>query len=200
MNQTEVSANGFEGDLDLGLFLGRNQAFGMMAGRCSAAQAACLREIRDKKLYKKRCPDWDRFCREHLHMARNHVHQIINLLNEFGPDYFELAQLTRISPETYRAIQPALQDKTLHFEGEAIALIPENAARVSAAVAQLRKVAAPEPPKLSERKQLDALEKRCSAIVEELAHLADRRQMPPHQLSIVLERLQTGLTRLQLQL
>jgi hypothetical protein len=199
MNDTAISANGFAGDLDLGLFLGRNQAFGMIAGRCSAAQAACLREIRDKKLYKQRCPDWDRFCREQLHMARNHVQQIISHLNEFGPGYFELSQLTRISPETYRAIQPALEDKTLHFEGEAIALIPENAAKVSAAVAQLRKAAAPEPPKLPGEKQIDALEKRCSAIVEEIAQLVDRGESPD-QLSIVLENLQTRLTRFRSQL
>ena len=200
MDKPEMPADVFEGDLDLGMILGRNQAFGLMAGRSAAAQAACLREIRDKKLYRKRCPDWDQFCREHLHMGRSQANHVIQLLNEFGPDYFELSQLTRISPETYRAIQPALQDKTLHFEGEAIALIPENAAKVSAAVSQLRKAAAPEPPKLSEKKQLDALEKRCSAIVEELAQMVNRRQMPPHQLSGVLESLQTRLTRLKLQL
>jgi hypothetical protein len=200
MNQPEVPVDIFEGDLDLGMILGRNQAFGLMAGRSAVAQAACLREIRDKKLYRNRCPDWDRFCREHLHMGRSQANHVIQLLNEFGPDYFELAQLTRISPETYRAIQPALQDKTLHVDGEAIALIPENAARVSAAVAQLRKAAAPEPPKLSEKKQLDALEKRCSAIMEDLAQLASRGSVAPHQLSIVLDSLQTRLTRLKLQL
>jgi hypothetical protein len=113
MNQPEVPADVFEGDLDLGTILGRNQAFGLMAGRCSAAQAACLREIRDKKLYKERCPDWDQFCREHLHMARNHVHRIINLLNELGRDYFEPAQLMRISPETYRATLGRVELATL---------------------------------------------------------------------------------------
>jgi hypothetical protein len=200
MDQPEMPADVFEGDLDLGMILGRNQAFGLMAGRSAAAQAACLRDIRDKKLYKNRCPDWDQFCREHLHMGRSQVNHVIQLLNEFGPGYFELSQLTRISPETYRTIQPALQDKALHFEGEAIALIPENAAKVSAAVAQLRKATAAEPPKPSEGKDLDALEKRCSAIVEEIAQLVDRGAVPPDQLSIVLESLQTRLTRLQLQL
>jgi hypothetical protein len=43
------------------------------------------------------------------------------------------------------------------------------------------------------------LEKRCSAIVEEIAQLVNRGQ-PPDQLSDVLENLQTRLTRLQLQL
>jgi hypothetical protein len=199
MNQSEVPATVFDGDLDLGTVLGRIQAFGLVAGRCSSAQAVCLREIRDKKLYKKRCPDWDQFCREHLRMARSQVHHVIHLFNEFGPDYFELAQLTRISPETYRAIQPALQDKALHFQGEAIALIPENTARISAAVAQLRKAATPEPPKLSESQQIDALERRCYEIFEELAQLVNRRRLP-YQLAIVLTSLQTRLRRLQSQI
>jgi hypothetical protein len=199
MDQPEVPVV-FEEDLDLGMILGRNQAFGLIAGRCSAAQAACLRDVRDKKLYKRRCPDWDQFCRDYLHMARSQVHHIINLLNEFGPDYFELSQLTRVSPETYRAILPALQDKSLHVDGESIALIPANAARVSAAVAQLRKAAAPpEPPKPSEKERLAALDKRCAEILAEFADLADGCQMP-HQLSAVLMSLQTRLTRLQMQI
>jgi hypothetical protein len=200
MNQKDAPADTFQGDLDLGMFLGRNQAFGMVAGRCSAAQAACLREIRDKKLYKERCADWDQFCREHLHMARNHVHRIINLLNEFGPDYFEFSQLTRVSPETYRAIQPSLQNKSLHVDGESIALIPENAARISAAVAQLRKAAAPpKPVQPSESERLAAVDERCSAVLAELTDLVNGCQMP-HQLSGILTSLQTRLTRLQLML
>jgi hypothetical protein len=133
-------------------------------------------------------------------MARNHVHRIINLLNEFGPDYFELAQLTRISPETYRAILPALHDKSLHVDGEAIALIPANAARISAAVAQLRKAAAPpELPEASEKERLAAVDKRCSEVLAELTDMVNRCQMP-HQLSGILTGLQTRLTRLQLML
>ena len=33
--------------LDLGIWLGRKQAFSVVAGRCSAADAECLRQIRD---------------------------------------------------------------------------------------------------------------------------------------------------------
>jgi hypothetical protein len=199
MKQSEVPLDVFEGDLDLGTILGRNQAFGLMAGRCSAAQAACLREIRDKKLYKRRCPNWDQFCREHLHMARNQVHHLINLLNEFGPDYFELSQLTRVSPETYRAIQPALQDHSLHVDGESIALIPANAARISAAVAQLRKAAAPELSKPPEKERLAAVDKRCSEVLAELADMVNSCEMP-HQLSGILASLQRHLARLQMML
>jgi hypothetical protein len=32
---------------------------------------------------------------------------------EFGPDYFELAQLTHISADTYRALAPSIQDGAL---------------------------------------------------------------------------------------
>src|SRR5579871_1416697 len=199
MQKTEQQEVELAGERELGMMLGRNQAFGMIAGRCSAAQAACLREIRESKLYKQWCPDWDQFCRQYLNMARRHVEQIINLLNEFGPNYFELSQLTRVSPETYRAIQPALQDKTLHFEGEAIALIPENAARVSNAVAQLRKASNPEASKPSQWTQLEALEKRSYAIVDELVELAGSQQMP-HQISIFLTGLMARLSRLRSQL
>ena len=200
MNEPEKPLDVFEGDLDLGTVLGRTQAFGLVAGRCSAAQAACLREIRDQKLYKRRCANWNQFCREHLHMARNQVNHLIDLLNEFGPDYFELSQLTRVSPETYRAILPALHDKSLHVDGEAIALIPANTARISAAVSQLRKAATPpEPQKPSEKERLAAVDRRCSEVLTELTDLVNCCQMP-HQLSGILASLQTRLTRLQMML
>ena len=46
--------------------------------------------------------------------------------------------MTRVSPETFRAIAPAIQDGALHYQGEVIALNPENSHRVAAAVAGLR--------------------------------------------------------------
>ena len=201
--QTEALTNAFQGDLDLGAFLGRQEAFGLIAGRCSAAQAVCLRAIYEKQLYKKRCPDWDRFCREYLHISRPHVQHIIKLLNEFGPDYFELSQLTRVSAETYRAILPALQDQSLHVDGESIALVPANAARISAAVAGLRKAARAKPPKpavppqLSEKERLAALGRRCSEILDEFEHLAGSSRNS-QELASLLVGLQTALDRIQL--
>jgi hypothetical protein len=133
----------------------------MVAARCSAADAQILRQVRDEKLYLALAKDWDEFCTSHLHMCRSNANRVIGLLNEFGPQYFEVAQLTRISPETYRAIAPSIQDGALHTDGEAIALIPENAEKISAAVAELRKPA-PKPPAPSDplaalREQGDAL-------------------------------------------
>lgn len=48
--------------LELGIALGQNHAFGLIAGRCSAAQAEGLRRLREEKQYQ-RCTDkWDDFC------------------------------------------------------------------------------------------------------------------------------------------
>src|SRR5215471_19144709 len=127
--------------------LGRREAFSVVAGRCSAADAETLRNIRDNKLYLALSPDWDEFCVKYLHMSRAAANRIIQLLIEFGPRYYEVAQLTRISAETYRSIAPSIQDGALHANGEAIALIPENAEKVSAAVAELWKSAEKPAPK-----------------------------------------------------
>ena len=50
-----------EQDLDLGEWLGRRQAFSMVAGICSAADARSLNEIRENKKYKRLGLTWDDF-------------------------------------------------------------------------------------------------------------------------------------------
>jgi len=125
--------------LDLGVVLGQTQAFGMIAGRCTAAQALGLKRLREEKLYKSCALTWEDFCRGHLKISKPEADRTIRLFDEFGPDYFDLSALTRISPETYRAIAPAVKDGAIHFNGEAIPLKPENSRIVSAAVAELRR-------------------------------------------------------------
>ena len=58
-----------------------------------------------------------------LKISGSEADKIIRLWEEFGASYFELAQLIRISPEGYRAIEPAVKDGALHHEGEAIELM-----------------------------------------------------------------------------
>jgi hypothetical protein len=126
--------------LELGATLGENRAFGVIAGRCSAAQAAGLQRIREEKLYKSCTAKWAEFCPKYLGMSKRHADEMIQLLEEFGPSYFEVSQLTRISADTYRAIASSVHDKAIHIDGQKpIALIPENAAQVTAAVAELRR-------------------------------------------------------------
>ena len=79
------------------------------------------------------------FCPRYLRMSGTHADRIVRLLEEFGPEYFELSQLTRISPETYRAIQPALNDGVLTVNGKQIELTLENSRKVAAAVTELRR-------------------------------------------------------------
>jgi hypothetical protein len=160
-------------DLTLGRLLGRREAFNIVAARCSAADAALLREMREKKLYLNHTKDWGEFCNQHLLLSRESADRLIRHLDEFGPTYFEVAQLTRISPATYRAIAPSIRDQALHHNGDTIALIPENAERVAAAVAELRKTIAPPPhaPKTS------GLEKRCRDLIVELKTSADGEEV-----------------------
>jgi hypothetical protein len=127
------------GLLTLGVALGENFAFGVVSGRTAAAQAACLQRLRDEKLFQALEPTWEGFCPKHLKISRAEADRTIRLWEEFGSAYFEMAQLTRISAETYRAIAPAVKDGALHVDGETIELNAENSRRVSAAVARLRR-------------------------------------------------------------
>src|SRR4051794_5108716 len=173
-------------DMNLGRLLGRREAFSIVAGRCSAADAALLREIRDQKLYLNHASDWGAFCTEFLHMSRESADRLIRYLIEFGPTYFEVAQLTRISPETYRAIAPSIREQALHHNGDAIALIPENAEKVAAAVAELRKAAvATAPPPAPAEDPLTRLERRCTEVVKELEAAVDWRTHPNQVKAVV---------------
>ena len=63
--------------LELGSVLGHNQAFGLVAGRCSAAQAASLKRLRDEKKYKQVTEDWRDFCERYLRMSGSQADKII---------------------------------------------------------------------------------------------------------------------------
>jgi len=132
------------GSFDLGTWLGRRQAFGMMAGKSVAADAECLRQIRDRRLYKNKTSTWAEFCSRYIGASKPHVDRMIRHLEEFGPQFFQLSEFTRIPLETYRAIAPHVTEDGLQFEGERIPLTQENSEKIAAAVAELRKCAASE--------------------------------------------------------
>ena len=127
--------------LEAGVALGQSHTFGLIAGRCSAAQAEGIRRLREQKLYKSCTEKWEDFCPRFLKISRAEADKIIRLWEEFGAPYFELTQLTRVSAETYRLVAPSIQDGALHYDGEAIELNAENSRKVAAVVAELRSAA-----------------------------------------------------------
>jgi hypothetical protein len=124
--------------LDLGAWIGRGQAFSLVANHCSAAQAECLARIRNDGLYKVLNLTWDEFCKQHTGASRAHADEIIRRLEEFGAAYFRLSEIIRISPQSYRAMQDKVKGETIEVGGESIPITPENAPRIRQAIGALR--------------------------------------------------------------
>ena len=61
MEEIKDGMSGEQQVLELGIMLGQRRAFGLVAGRCSAAQAECLRKVRDEKTYLKFASSWASF-------------------------------------------------------------------------------------------------------------------------------------------
>jgi hypothetical protein len=183
------------GLLTLGVALGENVAFGVVSGRTAAAQAACLQRVREEKLFQVLEPTWEQFCPKYLRISRAEADRTIRLWEEFGSDYFEMAQLTRISPETYRAIAPAVKDGALHVDGEAIELNAENSRRVAAVVSRLRRAI---PGRTVSQNPIEDLRRRSIALVQEFEAIARKERDGenwPH-LTATLQLLRSELTRI----
>lgn len=128
-------------------WLGRRDAFSLMAGRCSAADVECLKRIRDGKLYLGHTKDWEEFCEKEVHMSKSNANRMIALREQLGDAYFYISQATRIPLKEYRlAIAPHVREDSLEIDGEMIPLAPENSERIAAAVATLRAAVPPTAP------------------------------------------------------
>ena len=136
MNESQLPLDPHEA-LELGRILGQRRAFNAVAGRCSAAHAQLLRRIHDEKLYLPLAKSWRDFCGPYLAVSRRHADRLIDLLNRFGPVYFELSQLIGISPQQYLAIEPAVREHSLLVDGEAVSLIPDNTPKLLEAIGQV---------------------------------------------------------------
>jgi len=124
--------------LEFGAWLGRGQAFAMVANLSLAAQAECLRNIRDSASYQSVCRTWEQFCTQFLGTSRRHVDQLIHNLEEFGAAYFRLSQIVKISPEAYRQLNPRIEGEEIEIAGEMFALTPENAGSIRRAFQGMR--------------------------------------------------------------
>jgi hypothetical protein len=134
------------GALDLGAWLGRHQAFGMIASRCSAADAECLKTIRDRELYKELGLTWRQFLAKYVGASRTYVEKQIHCWEEFGPNYHRFVEAMPLSPETYRLLQSSVTDDGLQHNGEVIPLTRENRAKLAAVVKEKRAAAKPTAP------------------------------------------------------
>lgn len=173
------------GEFELDRLLGERSVFSRVADGCSAADAECLRRMRDERMYRLKQVSWSDFCKQYLDISKAEADRIIRRFEEFGQSYFDVSRLVRISPESYRAIAPAVKGKSIEYNGETIPLEPENAQRVLAAVQALRQAAAPKrqpkraiepaapapPPPLHERIRLLTL--RAYEVTAELRQVCD---------------------------
>lgn len=184
--------------LDLGMVLGQNQAFGFLAGRCSAAQAETIRRLRNEKLYKRVTEHWKEFCPRYLKMSGTQADSIIRLWEEFGAGYFEIAQLTRVSPETYRALAPAVENGVLNLNGEQVELTIENSRKVAAAVSQVRRsLPSKAPADLPVIERIDRLDQLCTAIIEEFAGIKRSAEKPNGVYQSAVVRLHDKLSQIR---
>ncbi len=184
---------------ELGVILGQSHAFGLLSGRCSAAQVEALQRIRDQRRYKSCTPSWRAFCTEYLKISGAEADRYIRIYQEFGAAYFELAQLIRISAETFRLIEPSLKDGALHHRGETISLRPENCAEIAAAVAEIRAVAPRKAPKpLAMHERIQALDRRCTSILAEFQEISHKESHGENwlQFTSLLTRVHSELTQL----
>jgi hypothetical protein len=124
---------------DVGTWMGRRQAFALVAGRCLAADAEILSEIREKKLFRTVEQNWEDFCAKRLGMNRSYVDRVIRQFKELGPNFSKLNCFTRIKAAEYRAIAAAVTDDGLSYGGEVIALESENAPKLAEAVEAFRR-------------------------------------------------------------
>jgi hypothetical protein len=137
-NTLEVTTADEQKAIELGILLGQQKAFGMVAGRCSAAQAECLRKTKEEKLYLKLAPSWDEYCERYLKMSRRNADRFIFYLKKYGVLYFDVVAMTGITPGAYGRIEKSVREDGVHIGGEIIALIPANTERVIDAVARLQ--------------------------------------------------------------
>ena len=123
--------------VELGKWMGRRDAFGQVAGRCSAAEIESLRQIRDGKLYQSLNCNWEEFCARHLKVSMRTVERELANLRRFGPAYFTVRQMARISTREYAAIADCITEQGLAVNGDVIALDPDNGEQVAGAVKAL---------------------------------------------------------------
>jgi len=147
--------------LESGYWAGRHQALGMIAGKCTAAQARALKEMRDNRIHDSVGLSWEDFCTRCLQVCRATADNVIRRYNELGADYFRLSEVCRISPETFQSVAPRIQGSAVELDGERIEIAAENAHKIRAGIRRLRE-------------DLDTALDRQTKVTADLFHRVDR--------------------------
>ncbi len=154
-------------DVNLARWMGRREAFNLVAGACTAADIDILRAIRDDKSYRSLGVNWADFCIHHVRVNRRTVDRSIANLNEFGPSFFLVTQMAYISAADYRRIARHVSSDAISVDGTMVALLPENRDAVSQAVTELlRRLEAEQPKPIPAA--FDSLLKRCRNVADAL--------------------------------
>ena len=140
-----------EKHLDLGSWLGLQKAFAAVSGTCSAARAQCLKQVRESHILDDLGLTWDEFCKDYAGVSRPHADHLIRQYDRFGDAYFRVSEIARVSSKTFQQIASYVDGNSIEIDGQKLALIPENAAKVRAAIQSLRNQvrrppAPPRPP------------------------------------------------------
>ena len=173
-----------EKQFDLGSWTGLQNAFAAVGGSCSAARAQCLKQVRDSGILDSLGLTWEEFCTEHVGISRGHADHLILQHNQFGDAYFRLSEIARVSSKTFQQIAGHVvsdnRGNVLEIEGQKLALVPENAAKIRAAIQSLRNQvrrppAPPRPPAgvVELQARLDALAADVAKTVHALSAEAD---------------------------
>jgi hypothetical protein len=131
--------------LDLGSWIGLQKAFATVAGSCSAARAQCLKQVRDSHLLDELGVTWEEFCKDYAGISRPHADSLIRQYDQFGDAYFRLSEIARISPKSFEQIASHVDADSIEIGGEKVALTPENAPKIRAAIQTLRNQARQSP-------------------------------------------------------
>ena len=124
--------------LDLGSWVGLQKAFANVSSGCSAARAQCLKQVRDSHMLDDLGFTWEEFCTLHAGISRRHADNLIHQYERFGDAYFRLTEIAPVSPKTFQQIAAQVTPDTIEIDGQPIAITPENAPKIRAAIQSLR--------------------------------------------------------------
>ena len=124
--------------VDFGSKIGRQQAFAVIANRCTASQALALKQMKESRQYENLGLTFEQFCLEYAGLSRSQADRIIAQLDELGESFYHLRELAPLSPETFRNIADKVDGETIEIDGVKVPLTPENAPKIRNAIAALR--------------------------------------------------------------